>query len=182
MRTFDKHWLLENVAREMIRVCVTTPIYTGADNSISREILERCKAYHATTGTLLIFTRDSGHHTSGWWKNPQYERCWHLSISFRDPLTQRQRDKDIALTERWTTAFFHDNKRYLWAEPPYSKYGRLHGVWHYRVFCDEAWQPIIPKGEVYSKEFTEAGWLSYSDLQHEHTMAQNEREKHERVG
>lgn len=38
------------------------------------------------------------------------------------------------------------------------------GVYHYRLFCDEAWKPIMPRGEVYSTQFTERGWKSFSDL------------------
>jgi hypothetical protein len=32
------------------------------------------------------------------------------------------------------------------------------------VFCDERWQPILPRGEVYSREFTEKGWKSFSEM------------------
>lgn len=45
---------------------------------------EYAKRVHEPTGTMLLFTRDIGHHTSGWWKNPDYERCYHLSLSFWD--------------------------------------------------------------------------------------------------
>lgn len=31
---------------------------------------------------IVIMTRDIGYHTSGWWKNPDYERCFHVSISY----------------------------------------------------------------------------------------------------
>lgn len=54
-------------------------------------------------------------------------------------------------------------QKYIWAESPVTDEGRLRDVWHYRVFCNPAWEPIIPRGEVYSKEFTENGWLSWSD-------------------
>ena len=27
-----------------------------------------------------------------------------------------------------------------------------------------AWQPVFPRGEVYSKQFTEKSWKSYSEL------------------
>ena len=37
-------------------------------------------------------------------------------------------------------------------------------VYHYRLFCDEGWQPIMPRGEVYSTQFTELGWKSFSEL------------------
>ncbi len=60
--------------------------------------------------------------------------------------------------------FFGNNRRLLWCEPPYSKQGKQVEVYHYRLFCDENWQPIMPRGEVYSKQFTELGWKSYSEL------------------
>lgn len=105
----------------------------------------------------IIFTRDVGHHTCGWWKNPDYERCYHLSISFPGG-----RNK-IAL-EKIIDGLFSSNKKKIWIEPPYSEHGKSKEVWHYRLFCDALWQPIIPRGEVYSKEFTEKGWKSYSEI------------------
>ena len=30
--------------------------------------------------------------------------------------------------------------------------------------CDEAWKPIMPRGEVYSTQFTERGWKSFSEI------------------
>lgn len=105
----------------------------------------------------IIFTRDIGHHSGGWWKNPDYERCWHLSISF-------QGGKNKKGLEKILDGLFGLDKRKIWIEPPYSKEGKEKEVWHYRLFCDENWQPIIPRGEVYSKELTEKGWKSYSEL------------------
>lgn len=37
-------------------------------------------------GLMTILTRDIGYHSSGWWKNPDFERCLHLSISFFHPI------------------------------------------------------------------------------------------------
>lgn len=76
-----------------------------------------------------------------------------------------------ALTRRWIEAFYGDAKRYVWAEPPYTPDGRRSETWHYRVFCDPSWSPIVPRGEVYSRELTEAGWLSFSDLEDAHARA-----------
>ena len=106
----------------------------------------------------IIFTRDVGHHSSGWWKNPDYERCFHLSISFFGERSKKY-------LKRMLEALFGENKRLLWIEPPYSAEGKQREVWHYRLFCDENWQPIKPRGEVYSTEFTELGWKSYSEVQ-----------------
>jgi len=164
MRAFDRHWLMDGVARQMRRVALTG-YYNGVITTMDHAYFERCKALHVSTGSILIFTRDIGMHQSGWWKNPDYERCWHLSLSFRDDLTMEPAPQNHRIAGQWIEAFYGDNKRYVWAEPPYSERGKTNEVWHYRVFCDPAWHPIIPRGEVYTREFTERGWKSFSDLQ-----------------
>jgi len=171
MRRFDRHWLMEGVAKEMRRVARIETTYNGLATVANQQLLDRCTGLHILTGTKLIFTRDAGMHSSGWWKNPDYERCWHLSLSFVDPLSGESAPKDVKLTDRWIDAFYGENRRYLWSESPFSDVGKTHNVWHYRVFVDPAWQPIIPHGEVYNRELTEAGWHSYSDLQNEHAKA-----------
>lgn len=109
-------------------------------------------------------TRDIGHHTGGWWKNPDYERCWHLSMAQRDPMTGSPVPKQAAFYQELAEAFFGGDAKLTWLEGPYTPEGKALDVWHYRLFCDEGWQPIKPRGEVYSKEFTEAGWHSFSDI------------------
>lgn len=59
---------------------------------------------------------------------------------------------------------YFENRRLLWCEAPYSEQGKRNEVYHYRLFCDKNWQPIMPRGEVYSKQFTELGWKSFSEL------------------
>lgn len=125
----------------------------------------------------VLFSRDSGAHTSGWWKNPDYDRCYHLSLSFYDLEVVRgwlagemhaatgSLAKDRKETEAWIELFYGDYARLIWCEPPASKAGKLLDVWHYRLFCDPHWQPLLPRGEVYTREFTEAGWKSWSDVQ-----------------
>ncbi len=132
-------------------------------------------------GTRLMFTRDTNHHESGWIKNPDYERCYHLSLSAAGPGPSRslvvpvrleplvglpiaQPELDSDLEEAWVDAFFGEDKRYAWRESAKSRVGRDKAVWHYRVFCDEHWQPLVPRGEVYSLEFTERGWKIWSEL------------------
>lgn len=108
----------------------------------------------------VIFTRDTGHNSCGWWKNPDYERCYHLSITFFG-------DKNQKTVDRLIDGLFGEDKKLIWIEPPYSDEGKRKDVWHYRLFCDENWQPIKPRGEVYSKQFTERGWKSFSEVQSE---------------
>lgn len=122
-------------------------------------------AFHAPSGTWLIYTRDTGHHSSGWFKNPDYERCLHLSLSFTEPHRPlARRPRDYVLSDGWARLFFGDALRWAWAEPPVSARARELEVWHYRVFCDRFWLPLKPRGEVYSTEFTERGWKSATEL------------------
>lgn len=120
------------------------------------------------TGTRLIFTRDVGHHTSGWFKNPDYERCFHLSLSSWDPESGQPTgilDRPTALA--WVDVLFGADARLAWTEPAASPGGRERDVVHWRLFCDERWQPIKPRGEVYTLDFTEKGWRTYSQVREE---------------
>lgn len=125
-----------------------------------------CRRVIPELGVSVCFTRDVGYHTSGWWKNPDYERCFHLSLAFYHPYSNNEpRPRDYAITDRFIRGLYGDARRMIWCEPPYSEKGKREDIWHYRLFCDEGWQPIKPRGEVYEKELTEAGWKSYSDVQ-----------------
>jgi hypothetical protein len=142
-----------------------TGIYSGVIQSHNdKHYFNACTAYHHRTGTGLIFSRDSGHHSSGWFKNPQYERCYHLSISFRDQETGQAKPFSHNKAEQWIDAFFGHDKRLIWGEPPHSREGKACDVWHFRLFCDPGWKAIKPKGEVYTKDFTEKGWRSFSEI------------------
>ena len=140
--------------------------FDGRDSPASRRYLIDCKHYHGPTQSSILFTRDTGHHTSGWWKNPDYERCYHLSISFVgfDGGRGYSLPFDLRMAEKWAKAFFGDEVKNLWIEPPYSDVGKSQGVHHYRLFCDKAWQPMKPRGEVYSTDWTPAEWKSFSDI------------------
>ena len=120
--------------------------------------------WHYFNGSRIIFSRDVGHHTSGWFKNPDSERCYHLSLSFNDPLTGEPAPYQKKKAEKWVRRFFGDNERLLWCEPPYTEKGKTLGVHHWRLFCDEHWQPIKPRGEVYTTHFTALGWKSWSEV------------------
>jgi hypothetical protein len=170
VRVFDRHWLMQGVAAQMWRVA-RRGRYNGLATRANAAWLNRCKGLHQSTGTIILFSWDEGMHSFGWWKNPEYERCWHLSLSFRDPISGDEAPKNARLTEQWIEAFYGENRRYVWAESPFSDDGKNLGVWHYRVFCNPAWQPFVPRGEVYSRELTEAGWFSFSDLQTAHAAA-----------
>jgi len=171
MMRFDRFTLKDEVAKKMWRRAFNgtwdgRAVRTASEYRAIYEqpYFDRCRGAHEPTGTVLIFTRDVGMHSSGWWKNPDYERCFHLSLSYRDPETDRPRPRDVKLSKEWVQAFFHEHQRLIWAEPPYSDEGKVSDVWHYRVFCDANWVPMLPRKEVYTREFTEAGWKSFSEL------------------
>lgn len=169
-RVYDKTWLAPSVAADLKR---TAAYGTFAGRQPDR-YLRRQTALHAPTGSLLIFTRDLGHHSCGWWKNPDYERCWHLSLSFRDPVTGDPAQRDRKLTRSWVELFFGADRDKLWCEPPYSAEGKAREVWHYRLFCDGHWRPLLPRGEVYSRELTEAGYKTFSEVRADLEAAEEE--------
>jgi hypothetical protein len=164
MLTFDRNVLKATVA-DVLMARATRQVFRGTDTRVDRLVIDTSTAYHTPSGTKLIFSRDVGHHSSGWFKNPDFERCFHLSLSFYDPMTGISAPKNQTLTDEWIILFFGDHRRWIWCEPPAFSEGRTNDVWHYRLFADEHWQPIRPRGEVYSRELTSTGWLSYSELQ-----------------
>lgn len=176
----------------MIRQRSRSGVTTGNDrHPVEREYLRRCTHFHWTTGTLVMFTRDTGHHSSGWFKNSDYEHCRHLSLSFRAPYPGRHADDlgnvhrigrlmrqmngwielapfNAAVAAEWVRLIHGDDARYAWHEGPFSAAGKEMGVQHWRVFTDPGGNAIKPRGEVYSRELTEAGWQSWSEVQGEH--------------
>lgn len=150
--------------------------YDGRTDARNMRLINQCRHLYAINPEVsarLIYTRDVGHHSSGWWKNPDYERCLHLSISFCVNPTDAPLPFDRKTAQEIATAFFEDDTRKCWVEPPYSPEGKHADVHHYRLFCDEGWQPILPRGEVYDKTFTEIGWKSFSEI-HGYTPAQQD--------
>jgi len=142
--------------------------YNGVLSENNLSLIEICShGYHDVEQSLaakLIFTRDIGHHTSGWWKNPDYERCWHLSLSQVDRMSGEPAPTEKVFFAEIAKAFFGGDAAKLWLEGPYSPEGKSCDVWHYRLFCDAGWQPIIPRGEVYSNDRTAPRWRSFSEI------------------
>lgn len=165
MRHFRDHWTIEGVAAWALHQS-SLGHSDGTDTASNRAYLWNCTAAHYPTGTQILLTRDEGHHACGWWKNPDYERCLHLSLSFRDRASGEFAPKDRNLTDEWLRAIFGESRTLCWSEPPVSPEGKKRDVWHYRLFYADPDYilPLLPRGEVYSREFTEAGWLSYSDV------------------
>lgn len=151
--------------RAALRSAAMTGTYMGlVQDAMDRAYIDRCRQVDYRNGIMLLFSRDVGHHSSGWWKNPDFERCWHLSVSFFDPQTLEPRQFDSKLAWQYARLIFGTYATWAWIEPPYSPEGRARGVHHYRVFADGLWRPMKPRREVYSKDFTEAGWKSFSEI------------------
>lgn len=148
------------------RLAAARMVWNGTDSPSGQRYINSCWRYHAGTQCATIFTRESGYHSGGWWKNPDYERCFHLSLRFLafekgEPYSL---PFNTVLARKWVEAFFGDDAHLTWHEGPYTDIGKAEGVHHYRLFCDLSWQPFKPRGEVYSKDWTPAGWQSFSDL------------------
>lgn len=90
------------------------------DGRSTTTYFEECRWFVERYECIMVFTRDIGYHTSGWWKNPDYERCYHLSISFPGGRNNKK-------LEHILNKFFGNNKRLLWCEPPYSEEGKRLG-------------------------------------------------------
>lgn len=153
MNVFDKYTLLPD-ACTIIKIAAMRGIWDGRSET---PYFNSCKWFLERYPCIAIYTKEYGYHSGGWWKNPDYERCWHLSISFPG-------GKDKKVFKDILNFLFGSYQNLIWVEPPYSKEGKAHDVWHYRLFCDENWMPIKPRGEVYNTHFTEKGWKSFSEL------------------
>ncbi len=93
--------------------------------------IKKCSARDGST--TLVFTRDFGNHQFAWLADPAHDRCWHLSIACSDSIER----------DAWLRALFGEHVEHLWGQSCVSLYGQQRGVWHWRLFCDENWQPLI---------------------------------------
>lgn len=165
----DGHLLFRHGSPELV-VAMLLPraarrMYDGRETPANLRHLASCTADHLPTETRVMFTRDVDHHFSGWFKNPDYERCLHLSTSFRERATGGKLPQRPAISRIWANLFFGHHVRLAWIEGAHTPIGKSGDVLHFRVFCDEHWRPIKPRGEVYSSKFTELGWKSFSELE-----------------
>jgi hypothetical protein len=166
MLIFPNNLLPSSVASEMYRRAFHG-LYTGTETRENQRLINHCTATWTDghIGVILIFTRDDELHTGGMLRNPDFERCYHLSLSFRDPISGEHVPFDKAEAKIFVEAFFSpENIGKLWIESPKTPQGKKADVWHYRLMCDANWRGITPRGEVYSSEFTELGWKSFSEI------------------
>jgi hypothetical protein len=149
------------IARQMRSWCRVNP-WIG-----TVETMERCRRLRQVVAvadremrTNLLLTFDVGYHASGWWRNADYNACWHLSLSWPSPGRPAPAYEEMPRAELdyWARVFFGDFARWLWHEPGGAKQpGRslperlpYKHIEHLRLFVDEpTMQPIFPRGEVY---------------------------------
>jgi hypothetical protein len=150
-----------NVVRQMRAFCRRRP-WDGRPASMAA-----CRALRQVPAvtdpgmrTNLLLTLDVGYHASGWWRNADYDCCWHLSVSWPTPGATTPSYEPLPRSEVdwWAELFFGDWTRWLWHEPGGSSDERrtaqealaYKNIEHLRLFVDrESLQPILPRGEVY---------------------------------
>lgn len=105
----------------------------------------------------LTLTYDVGTHGSGWWRNSQYESCWHASLVCMNAAATAYVDPVDRVVRAWARALFGDWIRHAWNEPPASRLDPHRTApaspytTHVRVFTDRAPnRPFTPTGEVYT--------------------------------
>lgn len=110
----------------------------------------------------VLLTLDHGAHlNAGWWRNSEYETCWHLSlVGFvrgqylaGGPVVATLPREEVAA---WGLAVFGEAVSMAWNEPPAAEHDAYRTAeasrhtWHTRLFIDQHMQPILPTGEVYT--------------------------------
>lgn len=137
-----------------LQACARLDPWDGRGSiSQAHRLLVRSRVDHDQSVSIL-YTLDRGAHASGWWRNSEYETCFHLSmVGMADG-----QYSEIAEVERraWAIAIFGTEASKCWNEPPASWADRYRtarasvATWHTRLFVDQQLRPIIPTGEVYT--------------------------------
>ena len=143
--------------------------YVGDEESLRRycAVTDLLSVTTPEVAIRLLFSRDKMHHSVGWWRNAEYEYCWHLSMSAWDAgvviekmaPTRTSEPYDVPEEDEryWTHAFFPVDFNKVWHEPGGTdprltlaeKMRHRHFV-HQRLFLDpETFEPFVPTGEVY---------------------------------
>lgn len=166
--TLEHRAIVVDMARKAMRGWYIGDMETLAAYGATEDLPSRTNSDEVWVRLLL--TRDRMHHSVGWWRNAEYEYCWHLSISAR-PATDAQlariglreaRDVGFVDLERdeetyWGRLFFAEHAGKVWHEPggtdprlTLEEAHRHRSISHLRLFLDpETFEPFIPRGEVY---------------------------------
>lgn len=111
--------LVATALRRRSTLGVMRALFTAAEEAYVLSCTARVGA------TSIVFTRDRGMVVGGMVQDAAHDLCWHLSLVCA---VRRERDA-------WLRAFFGVRVGEVWAE-------ELHGIDHYRLFCDDRWKPI----------------------------------------
>lgn len=161
------------VVSEMGRECMDG-WYTGDTSSLEKNGSARVVPSRVSPDELYVrlqLSRDRMHHSVGWWRNAEYEYCWHLSMSARPIGVERAARAGIVLPPGtntlvalppgeemyWGRLFFAEHAHKVWHEPggtdpslSRSEARANSAISHLRLFLDpETFEPFIPTGEVY---------------------------------
>lgn len=135
--------------------------YDGRTQPPSPDLYRKTRQILDPTMNLTVAViLDHGMHASGWFRNSDYDRCLHLSLSCPGkvlPVVIREDrpGKPVgagflpipsAEVDLWARLCFGDDERWLWHES--GQYMRH--VVHLRLFLDQNNQPIMPEGDVYN--------------------------------
>lgn len=142
---------------------VTLGMYSGRHVGVARTTPELVVS--------LLLSRDRMHHSVGWWRNAEYEYCWHMSIccwdtkrynrEYAKPPEQRKEPAHEEIPDAelryWAFIIFGELVKYLWHEPGgtdprLSREEALDrkNMVHLRMFMNPlTMRPFIPTGEVY---------------------------------
>lgn len=161
-----------SIARQM-RAKARTGWYIGDMPTLERFGARR-DVVAVTTPELLVrllLSRDKMHHSVGWWRNAEYEFCWHLSLSAVDRSVVTSGQQPTGYEELphdevryWARLIFGEHIDKLWNEPggtdprlTRTEKRRNALIWHLRLFLEpeildrrgEPHVPFVPRGEVY---------------------------------
>jgi hypothetical protein len=112
-RIFDKYWTKPSIVEQMkTRAELFKGRFPSRSDAEGLAIVNACLAQYEQPGliTTLIYTIDDGMHSIGWWKNPEFARCWHLSVAYWYP-DQTVAPKQEKASLEWIELFFRENEK-----------------------------------------------------------------------
>ncbi len=153
-------------------------VYDGKRTAENKRGMSTCSAHHEASNTSVVFARDSGHYSGGGgYKSQASDRCFHLALTFLDFENGIALPPDPKKTREWLNAFFPGQCHLLWAEAPVDLgavasfwrwcLGLKMGdalFWHFRLFCDENWQPLTNEPALMQRDMRARGFVRASEL------------------
>lgn len=137
------------------RLAVETP-WNGQTEIPRQQRIRAASHLDRDIGVSLLLTYDIGYHASGWWRNSQYDSCWHASLVCINLPDRSYTDPADRVVRAWMHALFREWLHHAWTEPPatssdpYRNAPASRYTTHVRIFTDRSpIRPITPKGEVY---------------------------------